>query len=443
MTGTPRLVPRTLESAAAAPVAGPITQFHSICLELLARAERDGYAGYSKFDALESPLLRALSFRWWPLRLVWTQLVTRSPINLRPLLAVRRGINPEAPALFARANLDCLEAGLAGPFAERARHCLDWLLAHDASSHSAYHGRCWGYHHAWQSPGFYQPPNYPNCYITTIVAGALLQGHRRLGTPAYLEAARNAADFILSDLPVFHEDGAEKCIAYVPDMQAQFVVININALAAALLAQVGSRTGERHLVEQARKLMTFVVRQQTPYGAWHYTVNPRQSLVTHDNYHTGMILDALLGYEQATGDARFHAAYALGLDYYRSALFLSDGTPKWTNSRRWPHDVHGSAQGTLTFALAGDLDTATRIATWALVHFYEAGGMFTYQRGRLVNKRFTLLHWCNGWMVRGLAALLRAGQEVRRKVPPPYQGGGKEGNTVPCPSALRSPSHRG
>ena len=385
-------------------------RLETACLETLSRGERDGYAGYSKFDALESPVVRALTFEWWPLRLVWTQLVTRSPVNLRPLLRVRKGVNPEAPALFARANLDCLDLGLPGAFAERAQRCLDWLVTHDASSHGAYHGRCWGYHHAWQSPGFYQPPHFPNCYITTIVAGALLQGHRVLQRDEYLRAARSAADFILHDLHVFHEDADEKCIAYVPDMRAQFQVININALAAALLAEVGVSTGEEFLVEQARKLMTFVVRQRTSYGAWHYTVDPRQSLVTHDNYHTGMILDALLAYEQATGDRRFHEHYAVGLDYYRTHLFLEDGAPKWTNSRVWPHDVHGAAQGTLTFALAGDLDTASRIAQWGLTRLYKGEGQFAYQRGRFVGKRFTLLHWCNGWMARGLAVLLRAGR---------------------------------
>ena len=408
MTRAVRAAPRPGDVNDARPPIETPAQQQAVWLDALSRGERDGYAGYSKFDALESPLLRALSFRWWPLRLVWTQLVTRSPVNLRPVLLVRKAINPETPALFAHANLDGVEMGLPGPFADRARRCLDWLLAHDASGGGGYHGRCWGYHHAWQSPGFYQPPNYPNCYITTIVAGALLHGYRLLQRGEYLDAARSAADFILRDLPVFHEDDEEKCIAYVPDMRGQFRVININALAAAHLAQVGALTGDASLAVQARKLMAFVARERTPYGAWHYTVDPKHSLVTHDNYHTGMILDALLAYEQASGDSRFRGDYTRGLDYYREHLFLPDGAPKWTNSRVWPHDVHGAARGTLTFALAGELDAASRIACWGLTHFYKGDGSFAYQRGRVIEKRFTLLHWCNGWMVRGLAALLRA-----------------------------------
>lgn len=383
-------------------------QVHSVCLATLERGERDDYSGYSKFDALESPLVRSLSFGWWPLRLLWTQLVTRSPVDVRGVLGVRAGINPEAPALFARANLDCLEADPAGPFAQRAQRCLDWLLEHDSSRQASYHGRCWGYHHAWQSPGFYQPPYFPNCYITTIVAGALLHGYRTLGTRTYLDAARSAADFILRDLRVFHEDAEEKCIGYVPDIGIEFVVINVNALSAAMLAEVAQQTGETQLATEARKLMTFVVRQQTPAGAWHYTVNPRHSLVAHDNYHTGMILDALLAYQQASGDDRFREAYSAGLEFYRTELFLPDGAPKWTSSDVLPHDVHGSAQGTLSFALAGDLEMAERIAAWGLENFYKGDGVFAYQQGRFLSKRFTLFHWCNGWMVRGLAALLRA-----------------------------------
>jgi len=385
-----------------------LAEIRRVCLETLQRGARDAYTGYSKFDALESPVVRALSFRWWPLRLLWTQVVTRSPLHLRGALRVSPGINPEAPALFARANLDCLAIDPDAAFAERTRQCLDWLVDHDSSLYGNYHGRCWGYHHAWQSPGFYQLPHFPNCYITTIVVGALLHGYRALGTARYLEVARSAADFILRDLRVFHENDEEKCIGYVPDIDMPFVVINVNALAATMLAEIAQQTGETELATQARKLMTFVVRQQTPAGAWHYTVDPRHSLVAHDNYHTGMILDALIAYERASGDDRFRKAYVSGLEFYRTQLFLADGAPKWTSADVLPHDVHGSGQGALSFALAGDLETAERIATWGIEHFYKGDGAFAYQQGRFVNKRFTLFHWCNGWMVRGLAALLHA-----------------------------------
>ncbi len=374
---------------------------------VLDRADADAYLGYSKFDALESPLLRALSFNWWLPRLLWTQLVMRAPINLRPFLGVAKGVNPKGIALFARANLTAYELRREDKTVTRARWLLDWLLAHDSRARGDYHGSCWGYHHAWQSPGFYAPAWFPNCVVTVFAVEALLHGYRVLGEARYLAAARSAADFILNDLTVFHEDAEQKCIAYVPNIPRQFVVINNNALAGALLAKIGVATGERHLIEQARKLIEFVVRNRTAYDAWYYTVEPGQTLITHDNYHTGGILDALFEYEQTTGDTRHHTVYTRALDYYRKNLFLPDGAPKWMNNQVYPLDIHGAAQGIITFALAGDLEWATRIADWTIHTLYKGDGNFAYQRARFYTKRFTLMRWCNAWMARALSVLLQ------------------------------------
>ena len=110
--------------------------------------------------------------------------------------------------------------------------------------------------------------------------------------------------------------------------------------------------------------------------------------------------------ESAVGSDRFRPALERGLDFYRNDFFLKNGAPKWTSDRVLPHDVHGSSQGILTFSLAGDPAMALRIARWALDHFYKGHGEFSYQIGRFVKKRFSLLHWCDGWMSRGLAALI-------------------------------------
>jgi hypothetical protein len=383
-----------------------IREVETILLATLDRAHHLGYMGYSKFDGLRSPLVSALSFHFWPFRLLWTQIIMRAPINLRPIFLVKKGINPESMALFARANLDMLSMNLDSPFRERAEICLNWLIENTSADKGKYHGTCWGYHHPWQSTGFYQPPGYPNCYITVIVGSALLQAFRALHIEDFLMTARSAVDFILNDLDVLYETAEEKCISYVPKMKADFAVVNINAQAAAFMAQVGVLTGENFLLEQARKLLTFVSRLQTSYGAWYYTTNPRQSLVAHDNYHTGMILDAYLDYENATGDKCFRRNYERGLEFYGKNLFLASGAPKWASDKIMPYDIHGSAQGILTFANAGDRGKALCIASWGIRNFYKGDGDFAYQKGRFLSKRFTLLHWCNGWMARGLAVFL-------------------------------------
>src|SRR5258707_7773383 len=65
-----------------------------------------GFAGYDPYDALNSRLFQATSFKHSrTARLVWTQFHKRSPINLRSLVRVPRERNSKGVALFALAAL--------------------------------------------------------------------------------------------------------------------------------------------------------------------------------------------------------------------------------------------------------------------------------------------------------------------------------------------------
>ena len=55
--------------------------------------------------------------------------------------------------------------------------------------------------------------------------------------------------------------------------------------------------------------MRYVVSKQTDEGAWFYAEPPSASHITHDNYHTGFILDAILNYGLAAGSDEFDDSY--------------------------------------------------------------------------------------------------------------------------------------
>jgi hypothetical protein len=65
--------------------------------------ERD-LRGWDPYDALASPLVRALAPGRWG-KVAWTQLLRRSPIQLRGLLGVPRLPNPKADALVLESRL--------------------------------------------------------------------------------------------------------------------------------------------------------------------------------------------------------------------------------------------------------------------------------------------------------------------------------------------------
>ena len=68
---------------------------------LVAYVEREGYKGYDPYDTLNA----VIPFRWfgrWG-EVIATQIQKRNPVNIRPLLGIRKGHNPKAMGLFLHA----------------------------------------------------------------------------------------------------------------------------------------------------------------------------------------------------------------------------------------------------------------------------------------------------------------------------------------------------
>ncbi|MBM3262262.1 MAG: glycoside hydrolase family 127 protein [candidate division Zixibacteria bacterium] len=387
------------------PVTGKTDCDHVLRDTLTSCREQD-YAGYGKFDALNSPVLEFLSFDNPWLRLIYIQSVMRCPFHVRPWLGVKKSRNPKGIALFARAYLFLYQRTGQPEYLTEARALLDWLLEHPSPDQKRF---CWGYNFIWQElPPFLQWRYAPNIVVTVFVGEALVHAYRVTQDARYLDAACSVAEFITTDLPVQHETAEERAISYLLT-ETGFIVLNVQVMSAALLAKVWKETGERRLKDIAQKQVAFTINRRTDYNAWYYTHPKGKSPIRHDNYHTGGIVDGILEYCEETGDDRFLSVYWDGLRYYQAHLFEADGAPRWMNDRKYPHDVHGSAQGIISFAKAGRHrpeyhDQARLIADWTITHLYRPKTRdFRYRQGRWMTWDYSLMRWCNAWMTRALA----------------------------------------
>ena len=400
--------------------------------------DRD-YAGHSKHDALNSPLLSALTCQNRFLRLVAIQSLMRFPWNVRSAFGVPRLRNPKGIGLFAHAQLDFAEhlGGAGDVHRGHAEVLLDWLVGHsspwaDGDVSSELTGRGWGYHYPWQDVGFFQPKHFPNRVVSCWIGFAFVRAFEITGNPRYLDVSQEIVSFVLDNPKRLEESESQLCLSYVPLESIDWAVMDVSALSASLCAQVAKHTTNVPLRETAQRLMAFVVDKQTDYGAWFYTWPSGDSHIKHDNYHTGIILDCLADYMSASANHDFEHAYSFGLDYYRDSLFMPDGAPKWMNDRTCPHDIHGAAAGILCFSRAArfyareasqiDLpraisffDVACRIRDWTMDNLYHSDGYFFYQKGRFVTRSFCLMRWCNAWMSRALASLLLTADIMRRE----------------------------
>ncbi|MEM8994510.1 MAG: hypothetical protein AAGF23_06930 [Acidobacteriota bacterium] len=380
---------------------------------VLTWARGEDYFGHSKFDAFNSPVVRAAVPNIRLLRAVVAALWARSPVNPRPLLRTRKFRNPKGVALFAVSYLRRYRIFGDSADLEEAKRLLRWLEANIARGYS---GPCWGYDHDWYGLHFVAPKDSPNIIVTGNVAYAFTEAYEVTGDGAYLEVARGVVRFLLEDLGCSVDTPEMRNIGYIPGNV--WGVININGIAASILSRVGRYTGDGALTAEARRLIAFLVDKQTDDGAWHYAWPAKSSNVAHDNYHTGNVLDWLMDYRRYAGDDRFEEATRRGLDFFAEHLFEADGLPKWRSDRTYPADAHGAGQAAVTFSKAAVeldgryLDDARRVAGWALRHLQHPDGYFHYQKGRFVTKRYTLMRWCNAWMAFGLSSVLLAESEL-------------------------------
>lgn len=376
---------------------------------VLETARSDRYEGYSKHDGLNSPFLARLAGGSRLRRLAAIQVVTRSPVDVRPMMGVRKARNAKGLSLFARALLARHRMTGSADDAGEARELLDWLIAHPAPG---FDGLSWGYPYPWQDVGFFAPRHFPNRVVTSFVSQALLDGYETLGDSRYLDAARLAVRFLLEAPKTLYEDDERWCLSYVPDNTVNWIVMDVSALTGAVATRLAALTGDGELLRQGGRLIRYVVSKQTGYGAWYYTDPPSASHITHDNYHTGFILDAILQYGLYAGSDEFEPAYRRGIEFYEQRLFEANGAARFMSDRLYPIDIHGCAQGVITFSLqqrhlSAGAATATRVLNWTLENMWDpSSGWFCYQRRRLFRTRIRELRWCQGWMSWALASYL-------------------------------------
>jgi hypothetical protein len=368
--------------------------------EMLACLAAADYAGYDPYDALNSPLLRRVGAASKTVRLGATQFLRRCPVNLRPLLGIRKGHNPKAIGLFlwGYVRLYALEKAL--PYRERIDYLLDLL---EQLRSRACSGNGWGYNFDWQSRTLFRPRGTPTIVNTSFIGHALLDCYELTGTRKALDLALPIQDFLLRDL---HRTRLQDtfCFSYTPvDTE---VVHNANLLGASILARLARYGGDRELVPTALASLRYSLCHQRPDGSWFYADTDTQRWI--DSFHTGFNLQAIRYILQAGLAPECRDAYRRGVEFYAHHFFLDDGTPKYYHNRIYPLDIHAPAQAIGFFSGEGGQYRALtdRVVHWMLQHLYGGRGSFHFRQGRLLTNRISYMRWSQAWAFHALTEYL-------------------------------------
>jgi len=255
--------------------------------KLLAYCQANDWAGYDPYDALNSKILTKLPFLSAKLpRLVLTQALKRSPVNIRPMLLIEKTQNPKAIGLFLLALLNLSRRGLLDQ-ENLTELMIERLIALRSQGLPFW---CWGYSFPWQTRTIIVPAGAPNLVCTCFVASALIDAYEQRGDAQCLRMATSAAEYILSEL--YWTDGDTVAGFSYPLRSLRVQVHNANFLGAALLCRVYKHTREERFLEPALRVARYSASRHRADGSWDYGEAPSQQWI--DNFHTGFNIIASL-----------------------------------------------------------------------------------------------------------------------------------------------------
>jgi hypothetical protein len=351
--------------------------------------ERD-WRGYDPYDALNSPAAPLLTIGTRLGRRLLTQAVKRSPLNLRPALGIRPAWNAKALGLIASAYVRLAAAGDESARLQ-ARRWLGWLEQNNCGGEA---GLAWGYNFPVQTRFFRYERGAPNAIATSFVAHAFLDAAELLGEPRWKKPANAAARFLLARMLV---DGERTYFRYLS--QEDELVHNANLLACSVLARAG-------IDEPTRSAVATSLVAQRPDGSWPYSESPQGAWV--DNFHTAYNLESLthcVGLEAAVEGA-IHS----GAEFWRRALFLDDGTPKYAPESLYPIDAHCYASAIDAWLALGKPAEAERLAGLLVERMLDPSGYVWSQRHRYGTNRVPLVRWSTAPSFKALTGLLLGSQ---------------------------------
>jgi hypothetical protein len=378
-------LPTVGPSALADPFAATRVEAREAFRRLLDATVADDFAGWDPFDALTSGAVRKVA-RGRRARQVAIQLNKRSPVNLRPVLGVRKTVHPKTLALFASAAARAPEPEMH----DLARALADRLIA-AAQVHPD--GLAWTYGFDVQTRWGFYAADTPNAVAVAFAANALLDVADRYPDDRYAAAARSALEFACSRF----WRGAD--FGYYEG--ATTTVYNASMLIAGAIRRctdIGTNLDDR-----ARAAVKTTLAAQSPDGSWPY--GAERGLEWIDGFHTAYVLDALRLFAD---EPVARGAFGRGLQFYRSRLIDPDGGARATDVSRHPLETHAAATAVTTLVRAARLepnalDDATRVVRFALEHLRRRDGRFAFKRTRRLTISVPYMRWSDAHMALALS----------------------------------------
>jgi len=362
-----------------------------IAINILKQSENSDFKGYDPYDGLNSPLIDILPILKNKYSMILlTQFFKNFPLNLRPVMRIKKERNAKGIALFVSGILRLHNIKKDGKYLQSAYVLLDWLKK-NKSPYTDYFA--WGYNFPWQSRNSFKPKYFPNIVTTSFVAQSFLDCYAQTKNKEFLDIATSSASFMINELNIY-KDKKGICFSYSPADNER--VYNATLLAAWFLLRLWKFNRIEKLYKYGTESLQFAMKNQNEDGSWFYGKNKNQKWI--DNFHTGYNLWALKEIGKLIDFNGLNERTEKGLNYYIKNLFDKKYIPKYYHNKKYPLDIHSFAVSIIVFLKYGKLKEANQILKQAFDFLYSGKGYFYYRQYPFFINKMDYLRWSNAWM---------------------------------------------
>lgn len=276
----------------------------------------------------------------------------------------------------------------------------------------------WGLEYDWYSFELI-PARTPIGYSTCMAATALFNLYKQTNDEKWLVLVLKSCEFFFTGLN--HNHFSDNAIALSYTKLDNTMVVNSNALIAALLVDVYNLVNIDKYLLLAHKILKFVLEMQDQNGSWLYAKAGAPNI---DHYHTAMTVQALIRIYSANvcnNQLQYQILDAItrATEFHLCHLFENQ-CPKITDKNSFPLSTILFMEDALLFDLLLDIsadlntDLVSRIKTqwianidYAIKHLLNPDGSFTAIYYPVFNNRFSMLRWSNAPILYALSLTLK------------------------------------
>lgn len=370
---------------------------------------KEDFKGYDPYDTLNS----WIPFHWmgtWG-QILAIQVQKRNPINIRPLLGVKKFHSTKGMGLLLSAYLNIYSYSNNKKLLPKIERIKDWLLENKTSYNGAI---CWGYDYPYTERGSNGlEKDFPTVIHHSYIIKALFNYYNIFGGEDILKIIKSSEQFVLDCLNR-HEFDKGICFSYDPD--AQGCCYNANMHAAECLARIYYFTKDKKLYDLIHKAVDFVTAMQKEDGSWYYSFKKYgESEKKQIDFHQGFIIESyneiinLLGEDEKES---WKNAITKGLDFYHDKQFRPSGKSLWRLPHEYPVEIHNQSQGIITFSKLYKyspkyMPFAMKIANWTIRNMRnERKGFFYYRLNKFYTNKISYMRWSQAWMLLALSELI-------------------------------------